>query len=314
MKNGKKPIIFASFVDMLNLLPDEKSCREYLEKLYWDDKPRCPYCKCEKVYELKVNGTFKGLRKCSSCRKRFTVTVGTMFESSHVPLRKWFIAIFLLNTHKKGISSYQLANDLGITQKSAWFMLGRIRNAFKPEKSKRKASGEFQVDESFIGGKNKNRHIGKKIFQSQGRSVKDKTPVFGLLETGGKVYTQVVNNTSAKTLKPIIEKLVAEGSIIVSDEWGAYRGLSAKYTHIVVKHNIGQYSKDGFSNNGIENFWSHLKRGITGVYHKTSRKHLQRYCDEFAYRFNNRRLSNKDKFDLSIKSSKRMTYKELVKK
>jgi transposase-like protein len=316
MKTAKKPLIFASFPDMLEMLSDENACRKYLENLLWNGKPVCPHCGSENKdhYELKVNGKFKGLRKCKDCRERFTVNIGTMFEGSHIPLRKWFIAIYIFSLHKKGISSYQLASDLGITQKSAWFMLGRIRNAFKPKYMKAKISGSLQADETFVGGKNRNRHGNKKVKESQGRSVKDKTPVFGILETGGNVHTQVVSDTKAKTIKPIIEKMVADGSIIVTDEWGAYNNLSRKFNHTVVKHNAHQYAINGLHTNGIENFWSHLKRGIFGIYHHVSPEHLHRYCDEFSYRFNSRKATNNEKFNFSLKNSERLMWKQLIMK
>jgi len=303
---------FTSFAQMLEMLPDDKSCREYLELMLWNGTPRCPDCGSDEHYELKVKGVFNGLRKCKNCRERFTVTVGTMFEGSHISLRKWFIAIYIFSSHKKGISSHQLAKDLGITQKSAWFMLGRIRNAFQIKEPKQ-MHGVIQADESFIGGKNKNRHADKKILESQGRSVKDKTPVLGIMHTGGNVHTAVVPDTKAKTLKPIIEKMAAEGSIVVTDEWLGYSGLQNKFPHIVINHKEDEYVRGAFHTNNIENFWSLLKRGIYGIYHQVSPKHLHRYCDEFAYRFNARKITDSKKFDISLKSAdRRLTYKQLI--
>jgi hypothetical protein len=168
-----------------------------------------------------------------------------MFEGSHISLRKWFIAIYIFSLHKKGISSHQLASDLGITQKSAWFMLSRIRNAFKQDEPTEKIDGAFMADESFIGGKNKNRHEDKRVLESQGRSTKDKTPVLGIMQAGGKVHTTVVPDTKSKTIKPFIEKLVADGSIIITDEWHAYTGLSKKYAHIVINHKEKEYGRGG---------------------------------------------------------------------
>ncbi len=208
-------------------MPDDKSCREYLELMRWAGTPRCNNCGSDQYYELKTKGEFKGMRKCKNCRERYTVTVGTMFEGSHVSLRKWFIAIYIFSSHKKGISSHQLAKDLGITQKSAWFMLGRIRHAFSV-KTTEKMDGLIQIDETFIGGKNKNRHNDKKVLESQGRSVKDKTPVLGMIKTGGMVQTSVIPNTKASTLKPVIQSMVEDGSIIVTDEWLGYSGQGGR--------------------------------------------------------------------------------------
>lgn len=304
---------FNSFMELLEALPDEKSCREYLEQLRWNGEPVCPHCGSQNKdhYELKTKGEFKGLRKCKDCRERFTVTVKTMFEGSHVPLRKWFIAIYIFVSHKKGISSLQLHRDLGVTQKTAWFMLGRIRNTFK-QGSGEKLTGTTQADETFMGGKNKNRHADKKVMESQGRSVKDKTPVFGLL-SDRKVNTKVIPDTKAKTLKPIIEEMVEKGSIVVTDEWNGYKGLNGNYQHEILKHNQGEFVKNSFHTNSIEGFWSLLKRGVYGIYHSASPKHLNKYCDEFSYRYNTRDMSEGNRFALSLtNANERLTYQDLI--
>src|SRR5690606_23214444 len=258
MKNKPNKPEFKSFYELLQVLPTDESCREYLEKMLWAGEPVCPHCgsKRDDHYELKTKGEFKGLRKCKDCRKRFTVTVGTMFEGSHVPLRKWFIAIYIFTNHKKCISSIQLSKDLGLTQKTAWFVLHRIRNAYSSN-SNVKFSGIIQADESFIGGKSKNKHVDQRAKNSQGRSLKDKTPVFGMLKNGNKVKTFVVPNTKGTTLKPIIENAVLEGSLIITDEWGGYNGLECgkKFNHVVINHKNYEYVRGGFHTNGIENFW-----------------------------------------------------------
>lgn len=239
-----------------------------------------------------------------------------MFHGSPIPLRKWFIAIFLFSAHKKGVSSHQLAKDLGITQKSAWFMLGRIRYAFKVKSITEPMTGMIQADETFVGGKNKNRHEDKKVHEAQGRSVKDKTPVFGMVHNGSKVHTFVVPDTKAKTLKPIIEKMVASGSIVVTDEWLGYSGLNSTHSHVVMNHKAKEYVRGAFHTNGIENFWSHLKRGLYGIYHHTSPAHLHRYCDEFSFRYNSRKITDSERFDFSLRNTEnfRLTYKELIAK
>ena len=236
-----------------------------------------------------------------------------MFEGSHLPLRKWFIAIYIFSSHKKGISSHQLARDLGITQKSAWFVLGRLRNTFKTKTSV-KFTGVTQADESFFGGKNKNRHQDKKVKESQGRSVKDKTPVFGLLNNG-TVNTSVIADTKAETLKPIIAAMVEKGQIVVTDEWNGYSGLNKEFSHEVVRHNSGEYVKNGFHTNSIEGFWSLLKRGIYGIYHSASPKHLNKYCDEFSYRYNTRNVTDANRFSFVLSGAdERITYKQLIQK
>lgn len=280
-----------SFIDLFNSLHDENSCREFLESERWHGDSICPHChkQCSEHYKLKSKGVFKGLYKCKYCRKRFTVTVGTIFEGSHVPLKKWFYAIYVFLSHKKGISSTQLSKDIGVTQKTAWFILERIRYNLK-DKVKVEFKTETQVDETYVGGRNKGRF--KNV---QGRSLKSKIPVVGLL-SDGKAYTIVVPNTGGKVLKGIIDALVQKGSTVITDGWKGYFGLSKSYRHEVVEHSTGEYVRNGFHTNGIEGFWSHLKRGIMGIYHKVSPKHLFRYCDEFAFRYNTRDMSDIDRF------------------
>jgi transposase-like protein len=304
---------FKNFSDLLQVIPTDNEARMFLEELRWCGTPVCPHCGTQNPehYKLKVKGEFKGLYKCKDCKERFTVTVGTMFEGSHIGLRKWFIAMYIFSSHKKGISSLQLGRDLGITQKPAWFMLSIIRNSFKPQ-GQSKLSGTVQCDESFIGGKEANKHANKKTKDTQGRSTKKKTPVFGLL-SDGKVNTEVVTDTKASTLKPIIMEMVETGAIVVTDEWGAYNGLNANFKHEVVKHNEGKYVSNGLSTNGLEGFWSLLKRGIFGIYHQVSPKHLNKYCDEFTYRYNTRTITDSERFVFSLFIAKeRMTYKALI--
>lgn len=300
---------FKSLPQVLNHFNDKGTCTKFLEQQRWNGKPICPHCGHDKVY--KTNRGYKCADK--DCYKKFTVTVGTVFENSKIKLNLWFAAIYLATAHKKGISSLQLHRDLGITQKTAWFMLHRIREMLREKKSNL-LQGEVQADETFVGGKNRNRHTDKKVEFSQGRSVKDKTPVLGLL-SNGRVNTTVVPDTKAGTLKPIIQKMVEKGSIIVTDEWGAYNGLSSDYQHEVVKHNEGQYISNGFHTNSMEGFWSLFKRGIFGIYHHASPKHLHRYCDEFSYRYNTRKINDGDRFTASLAQvNGRLTYKQLVQK
>ena len=302
---------FSSLIEMLEVLPDERACREYLEGSVWvDGVPTCPYCKSKRHYELKESGNFNGLYKCGDCRKRYTVRIGTIFEGSHIPLRKWFIAIYIFTMHKKGISSHQLARDLGITQRSSWFLLQRLRGAIT---TKEAVSGEVQVDEMFIGGKNKNRHWDKKVKNSCGRSFKDKTPVFGMAYDG-KVQCVVVPNTKAATIQPIIYEKVELGSTIYSDEWMAYKGIGAHYNHEVVDHGRGQYTNGKATTNAMEGFWSFLKRGLTGIYHRVTPRHLARYCDEFVFRYNTRKDTPQARFNFVLQNSQRLTYQMLIAK
>ena len=300
-------IKFNSLPQVLTHFKDQATCIEFLEQQRWRGVPVCPHCYSKKSY--KTNRGYKCASK--QCSKKFTVKIGTVFQNSNIKLNLWFAAIYLATAHKKGISSLQLHRDLGVTQKTAWFMLHRIREMLREKKSVA-LQGETQVDETFIGGKNKNRHADKKVSESQGRAVKDKTPVFGLLNSG-QVKAKVVKDTKSKTLKPIIERMVQKGSIIVSDEWVGYKGLSKEYRHEVIKHSEGEFVRNTFHTNSMEGFWSLFKRGIFGIYHYVSAKHLNRYVDEFSYRYNTRELHDKDRFVSSLESVEgRLTYKQLI--
>lgn len=310
----EKDIAKMDFKNLLQLneyFSNPQNCIDYLIAMRWpDENITCVFCEHRKVYKL------KGCRphfKCASCNKQFSITKGTIFENSQVPLQKWYAAIYLISAHKKGISSVQLSVDIGVTQKTAWFMLQRIRYAVKVKGFMKKLFGVVQCDETYVGGKNKNRHAHKRVRNAQGRSLKDKTPVFGIIETDGILYTQVVPDTKAETLKPIIHDLVKEGSIVVTDEWQAYKNMSQDYYHITLKHGEEEYARGGFHTNSIEGFWGLLKRGIFGIYHYVSPKHLHRYCDEFAYRYNTRKYKCYERFfEVMEQINCRLTYKELI--
>ena len=259
---------FKNLTQLFDYFKDEATCKAYLEKQRWGATPACPHCGSIRVY--RTNRGFKCGEK--ECHKKFSVTVGTVFENSKIPLRTWFAAMYLIASHKKGISSHQLHRDLGITQKTAWFILHRIREVLREKKSPL-LTDVVEVDETFVGGKNKNRHADKKVQDSQGRSVKDKIPVVGLIQRGGKIVTQVVSDTKAETLHPIIVNAVKSGSIVITDEWRAYQGMDG-FSHVAMNHSEGEYVRSAFHNNTIEGFWSLLKRGLYGIYHQVSPKHL----------------------------------------
>ena len=302
---------FESLIHLIDKLQSEEDCRLYLEDVRWAGQPVCPHCGSisDRHYKLKIGGQFKGLYKCKDCRERFTVTVGTMFEGSNLPLKKWLLAIYLFLSHKKGISSVQLSKDIKVTQKTAWFMLSRIRHNLK-SKSKPKFDDLTQVDETYVGGKNRKGRGKKK--KTQGRSLKIKVPVFGAI-SNGKVYTEVIRNAKGWTLKSIIYELVEKGTTIVSDGWQGYKGLANDYIHEIVDHSHGEYVKNGFHTNSIEGFWSQLKRGILGIYHLVTPKHLAKYCYEFAFRYNTRDISDGERFIRFINfADKRLRYCELI--
>lgn len=312
---------FNSLIECLDYFKEEKTCHEFLANQIWEDgKPVCPHCNSTRVYITKSrsNNAVKQqipAYRCAdkTCGKKFTVTVGTIFESTKIPLRTWFAAIYVISAHKKGISSCQLARDLDITQKSAWFVLHRIRAMFN-ETAPDMLRDVVQLDDSYFGGKNKNRHADKKVENSQGRSLKDKTPVIAVRGLAGNIRTEVIPNVQAATIKPIIDKWVEKGSIMVSDEWHPYKSLNKDYFHIVVNHSEGEYVRGAFTSNGVENFWSLFKRGIYGIYHQVSPQHLHRYCSEFQYRYNTRKTLDTTRFSNSIKNSTnyRLTYNELI--
>ncbi len=299
-----------SLFSLLSSSPTEQDCIDYLERIVWGGKPPIsPFDPTSKVYKC-ANNQYR----CKNTGKYFNVRSTTIFRNSNISLRKWFVALYLLSSQKKGISSCQLAKFLKITQKSVWFMLHRLRRAFKSPIFKDMLKGFVEIDETYVGGKNKNRHWNKKVPNSQGRSWKDKTPILVIIQRGGDVITQVVPNAKQETLEPIVRKYVEGGSNVYTDEWLAYNGLYKSYNHQIVNHRIKQYVNGNASTNTAENFNSHLKRGISGIYHQISKKHSQSYANEFAFRYNTRKHEEQERFDLALLSGvgKSLTYRELI--
>jgi transposase-like protein len=315
----KMNFVFKTIHQFNDYFKDEKTCYEFFEIQRWNGVPVCPHCGNPKFYKVKARGKFQDIPsyRCAdrSCGLPFTVRTKSIFEGSKVELRKWFQAAYEISTSKKGISSIELGTRIGVSQKTAWFINHRLRSMLK-ETQPELLRDVVQLDETLVGGKNKNKHAAKKIPHSQGRSSKGKTTVFGARGLLGTVRTEVIPNVEAATIVPIVEKWVEKGSIMVTDEWTSYTSLQKDYFHITVNHQEGAYTNGAFSSNGVENFWSLFKRGIIGIYHSVSPQHLHRYCDEFSDRYNKRDISNIDRFEKSIKKcgNTRLTYKELTAK
>ncbi|GAA0733852.1 IS1595 family transposase [Aquimarina litoralis] len=294
---------FNSILELLQSFPDEQTCIDHLEEIRWNGNVVSPFDPTSKVYNCKGNKY-----KCKNTGKYFNVKTNTIFDNTKMELQKWFLAIWLVTSHKKGISSLQLGRDLKITQKSAWFMLQRIRQCFGIDNDEQ-LDNEIEADETYVGGKNKNRHANKKVKGT----TRDKTPVLGMVERNGQLRAKKVDNTTYETLSKEIIKNVKEGAKLYTDDYLSYRKMRRVYDHSVVKHHKNEYVKGRIHTNTIEGFWSLLKRGIFGIYHFTSKKHLQMYVDEFVFRYNTRKGSENERFNLLLSNiENRITYKELI--
>ncbi len=300
---------FNSLFELLDTFQTEQDCIEHLKQMKWGSEPFCPHCGCNKVYEFKDKKTYK----CSDCRKKFSVKVGTIFEDSKISLRKWFTAIYLITSHKKGISSLQLAKDIKVTQKTAWFMLHRLRHASNTKAFNEPLKNEVEVDETYIGGKEGNKHAHKRTKGTQGRNTKTKAPVLGMLERKGNVKAIQTTDVKSKTLNSIIADNVVFGSQLYTDEYRVYKSAKWLYNHDFINHSKGNYVNNDIHTNTIEGFWSLLKRGIIGIYHFVSDKHLQQYLNEFAFRYNTKKMTESQRFNYLLENCfGRVTYKQLT--
>jgi transposase-like protein len=288
-----------------------QNCRRFMVDLRWPDgKVACPRCDSEHIVYLERARVWKCYSKHPS--PTFSLKTGTIFEDSPLGLDKWLAAVWLVVNCKNGISSYEMARDLGVTQKSAWFMNHRIRRALHVG-SFDKLTGEVEVDETVIGGKARNMHIAQRKRRITGTGGKDKTAVMGILQRGGKVQTVVIDNRKKKTLQAEVQKHVEAGAALYTDALLSYGGLEGRYAHQVIDHAVA-YVDGKIHTNGLENFWSLLKRGLAGTYVSVEPFHLFRYLDEQAFRYNNRiEMNDFDRFKLATSQivGKRLTYAEL---
>jgi transposase-like protein len=319
-----------NLADLMERFSTVEAAREYLEAQRWPDGPECPHCglvgeaykitpkvkaapterqsKVE-LHAKRIRKPRRGLWKCSGCRKPFTVTVGTIFEDSHIPLNKWVIAVHLLCASKKGMSAHQLHRMLGVTYKSAWFMAHRIRYGMSQEPLASQLTGVVEADETYIGGRRRKHQTqavkpGERAHDMIGPTA-DKAAVFSVLQRGGRVRSTHMDRVLASNLKAAIREVCAPDAHIITDDARLYHGLHHDRKHSSVNHSEKEYVRweDGvcITTNGVEGFFSLLKRGINGTYHHVSKKHLHRYLSEFDFRFNAREMSDSDRREAALK-------------
>lgn len=298
-----------SVFEFFKLFPSEADAVRFVEEQIWENGPVCPHCGSgNTVSRPKRHG-----HRCKDCREDFTVRHGTIFEKSRLSLVKWLYAIYLVQTSRKSVSSLQLSKELDITQKTAWFLLHRIREACK--QGDWKLANVTEVDETYFGGKERNKHNNKK--RKQGRGPVGKQAVIGARERGGNVKAKAISNTDGKTLKGFIHENVEPGSTVFSDDHRGYLGLGRdNYHHQSVKHSAKEYVNGMCHTNGIESVWALIKRGYTGTFHHFSMKHCQRYVDEFTFRLNEGSCEvdtiDRMKSVCAASKGKRLTYKALI--
>lgn len=282
---------------------DEAAARAHLEAIRWPNGPVCPHCSATKIYRLKGKNTQREILKCAACRKQFTVTVGTIFEDSHIPLTKWIQAFQLVCSSKKGISTHQLHRMLRITYKSAWFMSHRIRYVMTHGTFAGKLGGTVEVDETYVGGKRGQLMQGSRAH---------KTPVVALVEREGRVRSFVLPVVNADNLKEMIRANVDQSANLMADSFHGYKGLKKEFaSHETVNHYEKEYVRGKVSTNTVEGFFSLLKRGLTGTFHHVSRQHLHRYLAEFDFRYNARKTSDIERSIAALRGAegKRLQYR-----
>ena len=301
---------FNSLIQIADYFHSEEVCKQAIAQQRWGDGAAvCPYCGGTHTH-LCSDGRYI----CKDCDNKFSVLVGTIFENTKISLRKWFMAMYLISSHKKGVSSCQLARDIKVTQKTAWFILHKVRGLYG-QSDATVLNGTVEMDEMYLGGRETNKHESKKVAGTQGRSTKTKTPIFGMIERDGKVVAMKVDNTQGATLLPIVEQFVESGATTYTDELSAYNGLEKKgYNHLFVSHKQREYVRaNDIHTNSIEGFWGHFKRVIFSTYHCVSKDYVQRYIDEQTYRWNTRDEKASDRFhDMFVKACKHFDYNDVL--
>lgn len=298
----------ASLIEAVKYFADLTVCNAYMRRIKWpDDTPTCPKCGSENVTEI----SSRPILQCRACRKQCSFKTGTIFEDSPLGLDKWFVAVWCIANAKNGISSHELSRALDVTQKTAWFMLHRIREAMRTG-TFRKLSGTVESDETFVGGEAKNMHRKVREKKIKGRGAVGKRIVHGLLERGGRAIANVVDAVEPADLHPIIISNVAKGSNLYTDEHKAYNGLDGYFVHEAVNHTL-EYVRGQVHTNGLENFWCLFKRAIKGTYTHCESFHLQRYVDEELFRFNERESKDGGRFGEVMRTTvgRRLTWRQL---
>lgn len=301
---------FKSILDFQKEFSDEQKCREYLEAQRWNGTPACPFCGSLNVCRFTNGKIFKCREK--QCRQKFSVTVGTVYQNTKIPLTKWFLATYILSVHSKGISSLQLAAWLGTTQRTAWHLNHRIR-VMLTDNAPELLEGIVECDETYVGGKLKNIHAKKKEAL---KGLDNKTMVFGAVQREGKVRVRVIPQTNTENVNQAIEDFVTPDSHMVTDEHHAYKKVGEKYKHRTVNHRAKEYVRKEdilVHTNNIEGYWNILKKQIDGIHHSVSPKHLQRYCNESSFRYNNRALLQDERFAAALANCQgELKYKTLT--